>query len=109
MSESTPLRRMLEGELMITDGRWVTAKELCKLWELPDTPAQRRIFRKEAELDIEIISSDKGYALFSQCTPEEIQHSANRLLSQGKKMMHRGIAMLRHYHRMGGTDKRVGV
>jgi hypothetical protein len=46
----------------------------------------------------EIISGQKGYKLSAEATIDEIDHAANWLISQGKKMLKRGIAIRRKAH-----------
>jgi len=47
-----------------------------------------------------ILSGQKGYRLFDRTTPlEEADHAASWLESQGSKMIRRGAAIRRLYHR----------
>jgi hypothetical protein len=45
----------------------------------------------------EIISGQEGYKLNCEATPEEANHSAERMISQGKDMIRRGIAIRRKH------------
>jgi len=45
-----------------------------------------------------IISGQRGYLHVEHATAEEIAHSANWLISQGKKMIRRGIGQRRAAH-----------
>jgi hypothetical protein len=49
-----------------------------------------------------IISGQKGYKHLEHASPEEIAHARNWLISQGKKMIRRGIAIGRNAHRRLG-------
>lgn len=85
-----------------TGKRWVLAREIIAALGWPDCENLRRRLRSIAENnDKLIISGDKGYALLAACAPDEIQHAANRLESQGRKMLARSIAIKTAYHQFG--------
>ena len=69
-----------------------------------------RHMRKIAERsDGRILSSRKGYRLFDPSTSmEDAERAANRLISQGKKMILRGVAIRRRFHRFA-HEPRVGA
>ncbi len=75
---------------------WMTARVLQELLKIDD-----RTLRVMAEhSDGRIISGQKGYRLFDRSTPlEEADHAAAWLEAQGKKMILRGAAIRRRYHR----------
>jgi hypothetical protein len=73
---------------------WVTAKRLSFHLGTGD-----RELRAMAEASRgEIISGQKGYKLSAEATLDEIDHAANWLISQGKKMLERGIEIRRKAH-----------
>jgi len=43
----------------------------------------------------QVISGNKGYCLLRNATVEEVEHASARLISQGRKMVSRGIRQLR--------------
>jgi len=58
-----------------------------------------RAIRAEAEASAgEVVSGNRGYCLLTECSVEDLTHSANRLISQGKKMIRRGIRQLHAAH-----------
>ena len=68
---------------------WIRSKMLMPLVGLTD-----RQLRSEAEASNgEIVTSNKGYCLLSECGIDDIVHASNRLISQGKKMIRRGIQL----------------
>lgn len=73
---------------------WVRARELCPVMGMDD-----RAIRAEAEASAgEVVSGNRGYCLLTECSVEDLTHSANRLISQGKKMIRRGIRQLHAAH-----------
>jgi hypothetical protein len=73
---------------------WVLARDLVPLTGLTD-----RQLRAEAEVSGgEIITGNKGYCLLSEVSTEDAAHSARRLISQGKKMIRRGITQMNRMH-----------
>lgn len=75
---------------------WVLSRDLLQELAIDD-----RTLRVMAEhSDGRIISGQKGYRLFDGTTPlEEADRAAAWLESQGKKMLLRGAAIRRRYHR----------
>lgn len=59
-----------------------------------------REIRQVASDCSKIISGQKGYKHVAHATAEEVNHSANWLISQGKKMIKRGIAQRRAAHKI---------
>jgi hypothetical protein len=74
---------------------WMSAKDICLtvVGRLGD-----RDIRALASETNRVISGQKGYKHIENATPEEIAHSANWLISQGKKMIKRGIGQRRAAH-----------
>ena len=58
--------------------------------------------RKLASCSEVIISGNKGYKHADHATPEELAHSSNRLISQGREMIKRGLRIRRYAHRRIG-------
>lgn len=89
--------------LLLKAGEWLTAAEVLGRLRMLSTDSNRRMVRSWAEAsDGEILSGQKGYRHIRHATPEEIQHAANWLLSQGKKMIKRGIKIRRNAHALVG-------
>lgn len=61
-----------------------------------------REIRQVASDSKKIISGQKGYKHVAHATAEEVNHSANWLISQGKKMIRRGIAQRNEAHKIFG-------
>ena len=75
---------------------WRTASELS------DDGYNDRELRAIAEASAgRIISGQRGYALMSECTPEEIDRAASWLESQARKMLARATAIRRRFHGYG--------
>ena len=75
-------------------GDWLTARELTRRTGYSD-----RMLRSIAnERDGRIISGQSGYKLTRQATLDEINHAADWLLSQARKMKERAFAIQRHKH-----------
>jgi len=84
--------------------RWVLGKDIVEALGWPDHENSRRRLRSVAETNSKaILSGDKGYALLSTCTPDEINHAANRLRSQGERMIQRSVDIRAAYHRYGAA------
>lgn len=83
---------------------WVLSRDL-----LTETTIDDRTLRVIAEhSDGRIISGQKGYRLFDRTTPlEEADRAAAWLESQGKKMLLRGAAIRRRFHRYAREAKRA--
>ena len=84
------LEKLLQGAAC-----WMTAGDIMQtvVGRLND-----RDVRALAEQTDRVISGQKGYKHIEHGSPEEIAHSANRLISQGKKMIKRGIGQRRAAH-----------
>jgi hypothetical protein len=93
--------RWLE-KLLLAEKDWRTAAEILKAlgWESNDT--NKRFLRSLAEASSNILSGQRGYRHTSQATAEEVRHSSNWLVSQGKKMIKRGLAQRRRAHAIFG-------
>jgi len=77
--------RLLE---VLQDGKWYTARELCRLLLVGDD----RTIRKWADLSGgRVISTEQGYKLTRFATNDEIDHAENRLLSQARRMTERAV------------------
>lgn len=88
------LENMLRGA-----GCWLTAKDINLSTH---GKAPERTLRDLASTTDQIISGQKGYKHIEHATAEEIDHAKNWLISQGKKMIKRGIAIGRAGHRRIG-------
>ena len=87
-TEVNPLVSALRGQ------GWRTARHLS--FHLGTSDRELRAMAEASEG--EIISGQKGYKLSAEATIEEIDHAANWLISQGKKMLERGIEIRRRAH-----------
>jgi hypothetical protein len=89
-------------KILLEARTWRTAAEILKAvnWEPNDT--NKRFLRSLAEASDYILSGQRGYKHAVHATAEEIQHSSNWLVSQGKKMIKRGIAQRRRAHAIFG-------
>ena len=86
--------RLVILKARLRDSGWVTARQLkCQLG-LSDRDCRALAEASEGE----IISGQKGYKLTEQSTPEETKYSSAWLISQGQKMIRRGIAIRRCAH-----------
>ncbi len=76
---------------------WVTRKRIEA-----ETEMSERLVRELAEQsDGRILSGQKGYRLLDRtATIDDVQHSANWLISQGRKMERRGLRKLARFHQM---------
>lgn len=82
---------------------WLTASEVLGRLLMVNTDSNRRLVRAWAEAaEDEVISGQKGYRHISRCTPDEINHFSNWMLSQGKKMIRRALKTRRHAHALVG-------
>lgn len=80
-------------------GCWMTASDIAL------TIGGRRCDRDIRELasqSANVLSGQKGYKHVEHATAEEVDHAANWLISQGKKMIKRGIAVRKNAHRIFG-------
>lgn len=81
----------IERLIQILEGHgWTDSHNCCRLMQLPDTFANRRIIRAIAEAsEGQILSGNDGYKLTCEATKEERSHAINRLKSQACKMLKR--------------------
>lgn len=90
-------------ERMLDEHRgWITAGDILIRGGLEDTDAGRREIRKLASESLWIISGQRGYRHIKHGTAEEIDHACTWLVSQGKAMIRRSIAMRRRAHSLVG-------
>jgi len=78
---------------------WMTARQIIAacFGKLHD-----RDVRELASASRWIISGQRGYKHIEHATAEESAHAANWLISQGKKMIKRGIAIRTNAHKLLG-------
>jgi hypothetical protein len=80
-------------------GCWMTAKDIILSTR---GKAHERTLRDLASQSGQIITGQKGYKHIEHATAEEIAHASNWLISQGKKMIKRGLTIRRSGHRRIG-------
>lgn len=79
-------------------GQWMKAAELVALTgDRLDDRALRALAEASAGA---VLSGCRGYRHISSATAEEIARAADRLISQGRKMIGRGVAIRRRAHQM---------
>lgn len=79
----------------LTGKGWVKATTIESEAEI----SERHVRRLAERSDGRILSGQKGYRLFdSSVTLDEADHAANWLISQGKTMIRRGLAIRRRFH-----------
>ena len=91
----------LEG-LLRGAGCWMTAGDILLSIAWPQSDSNKRWLRELASQTTCIISGQKGYRHAKNATAEEIVHSSNWLISQGKLMIQRGIGQRRAAHKIFG-------
>jgi hypothetical protein len=74
---------------------WVRRRDLAPVIGL-DERKIRELAEQSAGV---IVSGNRGYCLFSECTVDDLSHAANRLESQGRKMIRRAIAIRNRAHK----------
>lgn len=81
-------------------GGW-SAAHLCRAFGLPPTDSNKRKIRAFAEAAGPVIVSGPGtpYRHRAHCTAADIRDAAEPLISQGRKMIERGTALLASAHR----------
>jgi hypothetical protein len=78
---------------------WLTARDLCKLMDLPPTEAVKRKLRKAADTsDGAIAGGQKGYKLIRHMTVDEYNHWRNWMTHQADAMRHRVIQSDKHFY-----------
>lgn len=81
---------------------WMRAAEIAEQTEIDD----RRMRVIAEKSDGRIISGQNGYRFYDAVTPpEEADRSSNWLISQGKKMIRRGMAIRRRGYIIGHRRK----
>ena len=73
---------------------WVNARQISQ-----DKGWSDRLIRKLAEMsEGQILGAQAGYRLTVEADVEDIDHAANQLISQGKKMIQRALRIRRLAH-----------
>jgi hypothetical protein len=80
-------------------GCWMTARDLILTTR---GQAHERLLRELASASPAIITGQKGYKHIEHATAAEIAHASDWLISQGQKMIARGITIRRSAHRRLG-------
>lgn len=87
-------------EKLLFEGRcWMTARDIQ--FTTKGSVIDRDI-RQVASDSCKIISGQKGYKHIAHATPEEVNHAANWLESQAKKMSDRACGLRREAHKIFG-------
>lgn len=86
-------------KLLLTAGGWMTMQDIILTTK---GKVIRREVREIASESKMIILGQKGYKHIAHSTLEEAVHSSNWIISQGKKMIRRGIALRRQAHAILG-------
>ena len=91
-------------KLLRNHGDWLTAAEVLNLVLRKPSDDNKRWIRELASRSEWILSGpgSPGYKHIEHCTPEEIKHFKNALISQGKDMIRRGIKIARSAHQIFG-------
>ena len=79
-------------------GRWMSAREYLVRHDVAPTESNRRWLRGLAEKSADVISGQRGYCHVECATVEELNHASAWLISQGRKMMLRGLRIRRVAH-----------
>ena len=82
--------------------RWIKAGEILRFHGREETEDQKRLLRSLASASEWIVSGQSGYKHIEHASPEEIHHATAALISQGKKMIKRGIVLQRNGHKLLG-------
>lgn len=83
---------------------WLKAAEIDAAVHVSDR--KMRVIAEHS--DGRIISGQSGYRLLDRSTPiEDVDRAASWLESQGKKMLLRGAAIRRYYHRYATEENRA--
>lgn len=87
-------------ERLLFEGKcWMTARDIQ--FTTQGSVIDRDI-RQVASESCKIISGQKGYKHIAHATAEEVNHAANWLESQAKKMSDRACALRREAHKIFG-------
>ncbi len=81
---------------------WMTSGEILRRLFNDATENKQRWLRELASGSVWIISGQRGYKNIRHATAEEIEHAANWLESQAKKMSDRAGGIRRNAHRIFG-------
>ncbi len=80
---------------------WMTRKQILDFVGFHRTEHNLRWVRALAEAaGADVVKGQKGFNHISNCTPEEINHSANQSIDQGKHMIRYGIKLRRRAHEL---------
>jgi len=82
--------------------RWITASDILKWHGRVETESEKRTIRALANASEWIIQGQLGYKHMESATAEEIDHAANALESQAKKMGERAGRIRRNAHKIFG-------
>lgn len=77
---------------------WHTAAAILRSIDRAESEDQKRWLRALASASPHILSGQRGYAHLTHVTLGEADHAAAALISQAKKMIHRGLAIRRRAH-----------
>jgi len=88
------LETLLQGA-----GCWMTAKDIIQTC---GARLHDRDVRELASASGWIVSGQRGYKHMHHATTEEVDHAAAWLVSQGKKMIKRGMLLRRNAHKKIG-------
>ena len=83
-------------ELLRGAGCWMTARDIIQTC---GARLHDRDVRELASASGWILSGQRGYRHMSHATTEECDHAAAWLVSQGKKMIKRGLLLRRNAHK----------
>lgn len=95
LDDVAALMEMLRGR------GWMKASEISEITATCGAGpvwSDRKIRAIASESGGRILSSDKGYKLTTDCTPEEERHARERLLSQAKQMQQRAVDIAKVFH-----------
>lgn len=92
----------LEGGMVMHNKKWWSAKQIIGL--CPEFGTDKDLRDLANNSGGRVISGQNGYCLMDYATQEEIDHAANWLISQGKKMIKRGIEIRNRYHNWKRLD-----
>lgn len=80
----------------LTGRRWRPASQLGPALDLTD----RQLRAAAAASGDFVLSGQRGYCLITEATAAEVQHASGWLISQGKKMIARGVGQRALAHRL---------
>ena len=91
----------LEG-LLRGAGCWMTAGDILLSVNRAKADDSKRWLRELASASVWILSGQKGYKHIEHASAEEINHAANWLESQARKMAGRAAALRHNAHKIFG-------